>query len=267
LDGAQSVVNPDKNAPELCLFGDSLLSQLIAEALLPLAYTSVTLTAIGLPWYAVSFSSGLRPCCNMRRTALEQFKARRQRKKLFASWDGDVLVDGTLALVSKQTVAAERERNEGKKLSVVLAGSDRGHVLLARATIQGSHPSDFNENSPRQLRRLLRSLNIPTTGHEQKEELLKKTRFAMECDDAGFDSALMPDQGQGPHTKNTKNTFAKFHELSPSTTPQLVDLFAERNQKLVIKVVEHVPWNTFRGGKLPGNETENVFLSWLGWLY
>jgi hypothetical protein len=72
-------------------------------------------------------------------------------------------------------------------------------------------------------------------------------------------------QGQGPHTKNTKNTFAKFHELSPSTTPQLVDLFAERNQKLVIKVVERV--RVVRGSKLPGNETENVFLSWLGWLH
>ena len=46
-------------------------------------------------------------------------------------------------------------------------------------------------------------------------------------------------QGQGPHTKNTKNTFAKFHELSPSTTPQLVDLCVERDRKLVIKVIEH----------------------------
>jgi hypothetical protein len=46
-------------------------------------------------------------------------------------------------------------------------------------------------------------------------------------------------QRQGLHTKNTKNTFAKFHELSPSTTPQLVDLCVERNRKLVIKVIEH----------------------------
>jgi hypothetical protein len=37
LDGVQSVLNPGKNAPEMCIFGDDLLSKLIVEALLPMA--------------------------------------------------------------------------------------------------------------------------------------------------------------------------------------------------------------------------------------
>ena len=37
MDGVQSVLNPDQNAPEMCIFGDDLSSKLIVGALLPMA--------------------------------------------------------------------------------------------------------------------------------------------------------------------------------------------------------------------------------------
>ena len=124
---------------------------------------------------------------------MERLQARLARKKLSAIWNGGVLVDGTQALVPKQTVA-ERERSDGKRRSVALAASDRGRVRIARSNIPGPQPHHFGTNSLDELRRLLRSLNISTSGHEEKEELLRLVRFATECDDPGFDSAPLPEQ-------------------------------------------------------------------------
>ena len=123
---------------------------------------------------------------------MERLKARLARKKLSTSWEGDVVVDGTLALVQKEAVA-KRELSNGKKRSITLAASDRAKVLLALNTIPGPHPNDFENLSARQLRRLLRSLNIPTSMREEKAELLRRVRFAMDCDDKSFDSEPLPD--------------------------------------------------------------------------
>jgi hypothetical protein len=60
------------------------------------------LTAISLPWHLVKFSCGLRAFCTMRQRAMERLQARLVRKKLSASWNGGVLVAGTLALVSNR---------------------------------------------------------------------------------------------------------------------------------------------------------------------
>jgi hypothetical protein len=193
FDGLQYVLNPDKHTPEACLFGDSLPSKLIVEAVLPLLCASLILTAIGIPWHACKFSCGLRACCNVRRAFMERIKARLARKKLSTSWEGDVVVNGTLALVQKETVA-EREQSNGKKRSITLTASDRAKVLLALNTIPGPHPNDFKHLSTRQLRRLLRGLNMPTSVREEKAELLRRVRFAMDCDDKAFDSEPLPDK-------------------------------------------------------------------------
>ena len=67
---------------------------------------------------------------------MERLTARLMRKKLSTSWEGDVVVDGTLALVQKEAVA-KREQSNGKKHSITLAASDRAKVLLAPNTIPG----------------------------------------------------------------------------------------------------------------------------------
>jgi hypothetical protein len=95
--------------------------------------------------------------------------------------------------VPKQTVA-EREQSDGKRRSVALVASNRGRVHIARSNISGPQPDHFETLSLDELRRLLRSLNISTSGHEEKEELLRRVRFATECDDPGFDSAPLPEQ-------------------------------------------------------------------------
>ena len=193
FDGMQYVLNPDKHTPEVCVFGDSLPSKLILEAVLPLLCAFLILTAISTPWHACEFSCGLRPCCNARRAFMERIKARLARKKLSASWDGDVLVNGTLALVQKETVV-EREQSNDKKHSITLAASDRAKVLLALNSIPGPHLNDFENLSARQLRRLLRSLNMPTSLREEKAELVRRVQFAVDCEDKTFDSEPLPDK-------------------------------------------------------------------------
>jgi hypothetical protein len=124
---------------------------------------------------------------------MERLKAHLMRRKLSASWNGDVLDDGTLALVPKQMVAEKAESNS-KRHSFTLAASDRDKIRIAHSNIQGSQPNHFDTLSLGELQRLLRSLNIPISGHENKEELLRHVQFAMECDDPGFDSAPLPDK-------------------------------------------------------------------------
>jgi hypothetical protein len=124
---------------------------------------------------------------------MERIRARLARKKLSASWEGDVVVDGKLALMQKETVA-KREQSNGKKHSITLDTSDRAKVMLALNTIPGPHPNDFENLSARQLRRLLRSLNMPSSLREEKAELLRRVRFAMDCDDKQFDGEPLPDK-------------------------------------------------------------------------
>jgi hypothetical protein len=65
-------------------------------------------------------------------------------------------------------------------------------VFVSRSTLAAPAANDFDENHPRQLRRLLRSLNIATTDTDPKPELLQELRFHVDCDDALFDNSKMP---------------------------------------------------------------------------
>ena len=68
----------------------------------------------------------------------------------------------------------------------------RCQVLVASSTLAASAATDFELLDTRQLRRLLRMANIPTTGQETPPELLQKLRFHSDCDDSLFDNAKMP---------------------------------------------------------------------------
>ena len=56
-----------------------------------------------------------------------------------------------------------------------------------------------------------------------------------------------------------------------STTRTLITDKNDHSAFTAIRVKQFLPdakiWRLGRPGKLRGNETENVFLSWLGWLY
>ena len=66
-------------------------------------------------------------------------------------------------------------------------------VFVSRSTLAAPAANDFDENNPRQLRRLLRMANIATTDTDPKPELLQELRFHVDCDDALFDNGKMPD--------------------------------------------------------------------------
>ena len=71
-------------------------------------------------------------------------------------------------------------------------GHTREQVWVSKRMIPGSEPADFDQLSVRQLRRLLRMGNMSTDANEDKESLLRRLRFQVNCDDANFDSSLMP---------------------------------------------------------------------------
>ena len=59
--------------------------------------------------------------------------------------------------------------------------------------IAAGEPTDFEGNDERQLRRLLRALDIHITGRESKAELLRRLRFHLHC--AGLRIELAPTYG------------------------------------------------------------------------
>jgi hypothetical protein len=65
-------------------------------------------------------------------------------------------------------------------------------VLINRRTIGPSQPSHFETNSVIELRRLLRSVHVDTTGREPRAELVKMVHFHLDCDDTLFDKSRMP---------------------------------------------------------------------------
>jgi hypothetical protein len=67
-----------------------------------------------------------------------------------------------------------------------------GSVWIAHRTIAAPEPTDFEQLSVRELRRNLAALNVNTSGREDPAALLETLRFQVDCQDAQFDSALMP---------------------------------------------------------------------------
>jgi len=58
LDIAQSLLNPDRQTPEKCLFEPSLSAKFIVEAVLPPVSALGMLGLISVPWHCCSFSCG-----------------------------------------------------------------------------------------------------------------------------------------------------------------------------------------------------------------
>ena len=76
--------------------------------------------------------------------------------------------------------------------SIELSECDPNQVLINRRTIGASQRSHFESLSIIELRRLLRSVRVETTGREPRAELVKMVRFHLDCDDNLFDKSRMP---------------------------------------------------------------------------
>ena len=187
LNYAQSMMNPDTEAPEQCFFGNSLISKLFVNAILPPLFALFVLTVIYIPWHFCKFSWGLRWLCHKKRALADKIQTLWRAKKLTVRWQGEQLLDGTYAIVKQQKLDKARSTR-----TIPLADCEAGQVWLAANTIAAPQPSDFDTLSVRELRRLLRGFNISTDGHDDEDSLLKRIRFHTECDDMLFDKTLLP---------------------------------------------------------------------------
>jgi hypothetical protein len=189
FDFVQTVLNPDRETPEKCLFAPSLSSKLAVESVLPPGFAMGVLAAICIPWYFCRFSCGWRPFCNAKRACIDLAKGKQQRRKLTVKWDGEPVLDGTYVLIAQNRAAIPA----GTKRSVSLAGHDPSLVWLSRSSVGGPHPDHYKWLSAIELRRILRFGNTPTTGKEDQPTLLQMLHFGIGCDDNLFDSEKMPE--------------------------------------------------------------------------
>ena len=67
-------------------------------------------------------------------------------------------------------------------------------MFIGKRTVLAARPTDFEVLDERQLRRLLRSVNISTDLDDDKELLLQALRFHMDCDDNFFDNDVVPNK-------------------------------------------------------------------------
>ena len=193
LEFVQTFLNPDRETPEKCIFAPSLSSKLVLESLMPPVYALCILATITIPWYHCSFSCGLRPFCNAKRACVDRAKGKRERRKLTVRWDGEPVLDGTYVLIAQGPASVP----VGTRRSVSLAGRDPSLVWLSRSSAGAPNPDDYKGlHSVRELRRILRLGNIPTTGKEDQHTLLQMLHFAVDCDDNLFDSEKMPEKFQ-----------------------------------------------------------------------
>ena len=192
LHVVQSLVNPDRETPEKCLFAPSLLSKFIVEAVLPPVSALGILALISVPWYCCGCSCGLRACCNAKRACFDRLRGRQQRRKLKVRWAGEPVLDGTFALITQARASVPA----GTRRSISLAGHDSARVWLPRSSVGAPNPDHYTSNSKVELRRLLRGCNVPMTGEEDQDELRRMLRFATACDDNLFDAEKMPEKLQ-----------------------------------------------------------------------
>ena len=202
------------------------------EAVLQPAYAFLILAALSLPWHKYGLSCGIRALCDAKNAASDRLSARMQSKRLKVRWNGEgVLIKGTWAKVVAKSPNGPKPTAQAALRTAALArcnpaqvsgwariflaynaissitellsimlrnrtGRDeavaRCQVLVASSTLAASAATDFELLDTRQLRRLLRMANIPTTGQETPPELLQKLRFHSDCDDSLFDNAKMP---------------------------------------------------------------------------
>jgi hypothetical protein len=198
----QSMLNPDKNAPEKCLFPPTLTSKFVVDAVLPPVLTLAVLAAVGASWHFAALSLGVRPCCDAKRAAADRVTAGLQRRKLTQPTEQDAagpLLKGTWAGVRRRPAAggpdeaaAETRRGRGPKRTVALDECERDQIWLDPHTVAAAGARDFEQNDDRQLRRMLRGYGVSTHGTEPRRELLHAVRFHLSCDDTMFDNARMP---------------------------------------------------------------------------
>ena len=190
LQFVQSVFNPDRETPEKCLFfSTSLSSKLFIEAVLSPLFALAVVVAIALPWHLSEFSCGLRPFFNAKRALVDRVHARLKTKRLVKPWDGGPVVKGTFARVQWRAGTADTSHTQQATRTLSLAQCEQG-VWFTVKDIAAGEPTDFEGNDERQLRRLLRGLDIHITGRESKSELLRRLRFHLHC--AGLRIELAP---------------------------------------------------------------------------
>jgi hypothetical protein len=197
LEQAQSILNPDKQTPEKCLFPTSLASKLFVEAILPPVLALLVLTAIALPWHSSGISCGLERSCNKKRSWSDALAGKRKRKNLAKEWQGEGLPDGTYAVMTRRNpddnaAAAGNFPDGNTRPSVELQDGNRGQVWIAHNTIAALEPSDYEQLSVRELRRLLAMANVTTNGTEDQGSLLRTLRFQSDCNEVLVDTSLMP---------------------------------------------------------------------------
>jgi hypothetical protein len=218
LDFWQSVLNPDQETPEKCMFSSGLFTNLVVEAVLPPLIALAITLVVSLSWHICGYSCGLRFLCNKKRIISDRLKGKwerfsikapkfhKKRPRLTKEWRGERLLSGTYARFQKEK---EYEIIGGRSVAIKesitrrtskLNNSDIGRVWVAPSTMMGPQSSDYDKLDSRQLRRLLRSLNITTTD-ETDAELKRHLRFQLECEDRLFDDSLMPQKLARPNLK------------------------------------------------------------------
>jgi hypothetical protein len=193
VDVLQLAVTPDKQALEKCAFPSTLLFKLLVEAVLQPAYAFAILAMIAFSWRTAGFSCGLRRLCDAKHATLDRLAGKMKAKHLKIPWNGEgVLIKGTWAKVAPRPTAGLKSLAPSTTRTVGLAECDPARILIAGSTLAAPAATDFDKNDKRELRRMLRALNITTTGRETEQELLKELRFQLDCDDVLFDNSKMP---------------------------------------------------------------------------
>ena len=158
-------------------------------------YAFCILAAIAIPWHVCECSCGLRALCYAKRALSDRLAAKFQAKRLKTKWAADkgILTKGTWARVAVRPHSGPKPAAVQVR-TVSLADCDPDRIFVASSTLAAPKTLDFDQNDDRQLRRLLRSLNIHTTGRETKSELLPALRYHLDCDDTLFDNSLLPNR-------------------------------------------------------------------------
>ena len=99
-----------------------------------------------------------------------------------------MVLDGTYARAAR----TRRHEDAAPRRSIPLSDCDPEQVFFDSHAIGALQPSHYAQNSELELRLLLRSLNVTTTGKKGHAKLAKTLRFHVGCDDTLFDSAPMP---------------------------------------------------------------------------
>jgi hypothetical protein len=197
VDVLQLVATPDQQAPEKCALPTTLFSKLFVEAVLQPAYAFAILMALSLPWHFAGLSCGLRGLCDAKRALSDRVVGKMQSKRLKVRWTRDgVLLKGTWARVAAKPAAGQNALAAMALRTVAMADCDPDHIFVSGSTLAASAVADYALLDERQLRRLLRSLSMDTTGRETKPEMLRHLRFHVDCDDSLFDNDKMPDKLQ-----------------------------------------------------------------------